>query len=188
MPVRKMSPTVILDLAQTYHVDVLITDRVPSHVRGPRGHGADTKKRILYIQRDGDWEVEGGIEGPLHELAHIITQPPWEDISETAEDFILLQFERVLAEAFFDKKAVEQVIEWQEMTESTYLKQELCMASGYKRMDFWQNGYRACQLIGLLDRDRKLFNPRPNWRRFSKRLREATKKYFHNGGPLPVYP
>jgi hypothetical protein len=165
--VRSMSPSVVLDLAERYGVSVRWFHRrteIQSKFLGPSDQGCDPATRTLYFNRMAT--ADAGIEHYLHELVHVITQPPWLGINETPEELVLFQFERALARATFERWAYDRVVDWQEET-SVYKEDYPVLAEEgcYQRTGYWRLGFAIARRVGLLDaRNRPTFLW-PQWER-----------------------
>ncbi len=190
MAVRRMSESVILDLAARYGVSVkFVPERgVPQRYEGPEGQGCNPAKKLLYVE-DTPWAE---IEHPLHELVHVIVQPPWWSISKTPEEVVLFQFERALARATLEDWAVGRVIEWQHQTGVTISGRypgDLCLGDlrPYENEPFWRFGYALCRRLGLLDDRNRPTYRWPDWSRIEPQ-KSAIIRYFRSRARTPLPP
>lgn len=165
--VAEMAEDVILQIAEAYGVRVLFRaghPNIPHRFQGPMAHGCNPRRRTLYV--DSLWEDNGPIEWIFHELVHVIVQPPFWEMNETPEEFMLFQFERALAQACLEDWAYRQVLAWQETTLTDRIGMPaLGSIPNYRKQTFWRDGYAFCREVGLLDGDNKVTWERPAWGR-----------------------
>lgn len=189
MTVRRMSDSVVTQLCLRYGVTIkrVGEGQVPERYRGPEGQGCIPGKRLVYVE-DSPW-LE--IEHVLHELVHVIVQPPWWSIMKTPEEIVLFQFERALADACFEDWAYERVVEWQHQTGVTISGRypgDLCLGDlqPYEDEPFWKLGYTLCQRIGILDARNRPTYRWPDWSKIEPQ-KTAIFKYFQSraASPLP---
>jgi hypothetical protein len=188
MPVRRMSDSVVLQIAARYGVTVkrVREHGVPARYRGPEGQGCNPAKRLLYVE-ETEWAE---IEHALHELVHIIVQPPWWSISKTPEEIVLFQFERALANATFEDWAYERVVDWQHETGVTISGRypgDLCLGDlkPYENQPFWKYGYALCRRLGLLDARNRPTYRWPDWSRIEAH-KNAIWKHFQTRAKSPL--
>jgi hypothetical protein len=189
----KMSESIITDLAARYGVKVRWVDAVPECYSGPMGQGCDPSRREVYFENHNAFAE---IEHYLHELVHVIVQPPWPfwSIRKCPEEFILFQFERALARATFEPWAFEQVINWQHETAvhiSGRFVGDLCLGDlkPYYYEPFWRAGFGYCRALGLLDKENRPTYEWPRWDRLTP-IATDLRRYFKTKAqsPLPEPP
>jgi len=170
--------------------------------RGPKGHACspstrtiflnprDTRHSAPYYQRVHgiNWEPENY----LHELVHVITQPPWQNIEHTPEDFILMQFERALAAAYFSPWAYDRIVHWQECTEvsatgtSLGTLTELGVSQPYFRAAWWRAGFVFCRKLGILDENNRPTFRWPDWRIIDKKASARIMDWYFGDEPASL--
>lgn len=118
-------------------------------------------------------------ETQLHELMHVIFQPPGMSIDEVPEEFILMQAEREFARHFFPREAYRRVCKWQRETE---LAAELCMTMEYVdqwwRAGWWREGYEILQRLGVLDTLRRPTMEQPRWSALSDAFESWKRRWM----------
>ena len=188
MPVRRMSDSVVLQIAARYGVTVkrVAEHKVPERYRGPEGQSCNPAKRLLYIE-DTPWAE---IEHPLHELVHIIVQPPWWSIMKTPEEIVLFQFERALSNATLEDWAYERVVDWQHETGVTISGRypgDLCLRDlkPYENEPFWTYGYALCRRLGILDARNRPTYLWPDWSRIEPQ-KTAIMRHFQTRAKSPL--
>lgn len=132
---------------------------VPSDRQGPREPGCDPARRIVYVTAQWDDPSRRGRsvhrepEAYIHELAHVVCQPPGVSIDVVPEDWILMQWERTFTREVMPA-AIADLVRWQEDTIAPLCaapSEMLGEVEGYQRCAPWLRGYaRACR-VGLLD-------------------------------------
>lgn len=144
-------------------------------VAGPRGHFIDTQNRKVLFQTPFPSKVPTVRDEELlqpevmfHEVAHVYTQPPYWGIDETAEDLVLMQWERSVARCYFSKAGYNRVIEWQHITVAHNADEALeaiqeRLGYDYRRCEWWRAGFLLLRKLGGLTRsNRPTFKPL-NW-------------------------
>jgi len=179
------APEVVRQLASVYEIQLC-----PFHSRlrdlrrgisfGPGGDYAfHLAKRIVFLPQEPE------INKALHEIVHVIVQPPWWDTYDVPEDLFLLQFERALARTILGPRAFAAVIAWQEVTDSQFLRDELEFVPNYERSIVWRRGFQLCRTLDLLDaRNRPTFRG-PRWEAIESR-RDTILGYCNRGEVLPA--
>lgn len=67
---------------------------------GPKSHAVSWRRRILWLDREEEIKAEW-----LHEIAHLVISPPWEERPETAKEMsAIFPWERTVAIYFYLKK------------------------------------------------------------------------------------
>ena len=99
-------------------------------------------------------------ERELHEIMHVVLQPPGVCIYDVPEAAMLLQVERSVASTIFGRDSDEyrKVVTWQM---DTYLADEDCYladVANYERRSWWRAGYALAKRVGVLDA-----RLRPTW-------------------------
>lgn len=188
---RRTSDDIINRLAAIYDIEIKFLDPPrevsPAH-RGPEGHGCIPSRRLLLVEDDS--VASHKPQYFLHELTHIIVQPPFWTMRETPEEFVLFQFERQLSKACFDATDHRAVVKWQEDT-ITYTRQkgapksktyayELALGDihNYRQRGIWRRGFELCRRVGLLDKNNKPTWKKPDWSSFSMDEIRALKTYY----------
>jgi len=193
--VARQNASLAEQIATKYGIKVVWTMRavdVPSEFRGPRDHGCDTRKRIVYFIEDPEnWTSwTSGPEAFLHEVVHVIVHCPWGvewTIDTTPEDFVLLQFERSLARALYSKENFRRVISWQRDTlVFMHNFDELSVYPEYYRSKLWKRGYQVARVLGILDAENKPTFQWPNWRALRPHRRSLTSFFQGDGNPYPT--
>lgn len=181
-------------LARTYQINVI---HVPSSLwssvceelyrtgeaqfMGRHDHGFDLKKRRLFLSFEDRSHYmqlyrEYNVERVVHEMAHLICQPPWCDVDDVGEDWMLMQVERCISRALFlpdDKRSHQAVVNWQEGTQSQFYDTLLVdVGKGhYANTTMWRDGMARGRAVGLLDSRNRPTWQMPDWRRMPKELR-----------------
>lgn len=176
-----MNPNVVT-LAKRYGVKVQPLEclRTPeTGTRGPRGHGCDPASRTVFLE-SSKWDVEV----QLHELAHVIVQPPWWPMVDVPEELLLMQFERSLARVALDNKSLRRTIAWQHETEVSVFCSMLEELEGYERSGFWRLGFRLCRMLGILDARRRPTWRWPDWQKLEP-YKASLERYIDERGQTP---
>lgn len=164
-------------------------ERVPGQrapaTAGPLGPGCDPSTRTLFVD---PWELSRGVsesnrpEAFLHEIVHIIVQPPFWTIDQAPEDFILMQFERCLARCYFKDGVRKRIKDWQAITVCTASDCSLqdvedVTGTPYWNTIWWRAGYGFCERLGLIDGNRKPTGKYPDWSVLEP-VQEEIKKFY----------
>lgn len=174
-----------VSVCSRYGVKIVEMDEVPDALRGPRLAGCSVSMNQVFVPRgwrdpvdahDRQFCIDEEPETYIHELSHIICQPPNGTISDVPEDWLLIQFERQLAR-YAMPTTIQRVIMWQHETEAPLVCAPACVLSefgNYRRDPAWQRGFCLAQKVGLLDSHR-----RPTWRRadWSKLTRRELRSW-----------
>ena len=133
--------------------------------RGPRGHYIDMRARKALLEAPSDVEKDlGEPEVLLHELAHLYTHPPFWNIEDTAEDFVLMQWERSAARHCLPKRVYHNVLKWQQDTVSCHAATDLGriqrdLGYDYRQTSWWRAGFLLLRKLGGLTPEGK-----PTWK------------------------
>ena len=177
-----MSHQTLARLAKAYGIRIVRMPKfhIPDAYRGPTGHGCDPIRKKVFIATD----IGSRYETIIHELVHVIVQPPWAQwtIKSTPEEFILMQFERCLARAFFDMEIVDSVKAWQEETGLFIVgDREYPMRLGdfdrYWQTHFWRHGFALCRTLGLIDHQNRPTLKMPKWGRLRSQEKSLAAYY-----------
>lgn len=163
---------------------------VPTDLQGPREHGCDLKKRIVYFVDDPETSWNAVPEAFLHEIVHVIVACPWGSrwsIDTTPEDFLLLQFERSLARQFYSESDFRRVVTWQRET-LVFMNNydELGADPQYYLSKPWKRGYQVARVLGIVDDQNRPTFSWPNWKALRPHRRDL-EEYFSGVGINP-YP
>jgi len=160
--------TSIFEIARRYGVGVEYHPEVPEtqKLAGSSGMGCDVERRVVLIE-----ERVRGKEDPetlLHEIVHVIVNPPGVGIEVIHEGWILLQFERALARQALTEEEYAAVVDYQTATSIDLYEDDkwICIlddAPEPEKLSFWQEGVARCQLLGLLDEENRVTWQPPDW-------------------------
>jgi hypothetical protein len=145
---------------------------IPTGMRIPNstlGIGCDPGTRCIYV--DPEQQLHGGVAGReeliLHELCHIVVQPPGLNIRTVPELAILLPFERALIHEHLPVEHRANAISFQSTTDLRFDYR------GRHIQQFWELGYdhplftqgtSMCKRLGLLnDRGCVILGKYPDW-------------------------
>ena len=133
--------------------------RSARRLNGPNGNAGMslTERTVWYTQ-------EALLQHVLHEIMHIVTNPPGEDHEYVPEDFLLMQFERCVARSL-GKFICEQVIRWQLETVAPLIVPEAALGEilNYEKTKPWLEGYERARRLGLLNGRNKPTWALPTW-------------------------
>jgi hypothetical protein len=117
----------------------------------------------------------------LHELAHIICQPPWCDVSVTCEAWLQVPFEycvvralRLSLRSYYNYLNTATMLHYKTLWEFIPLSM---------RRNILQQGRERAQRIGLLDEAYRPTYRWPNWRKLTKHDRDE----FSQHRPIQEY-
>lgn len=160
--------TTLVDVAREYGVDLLPYPELdtPEHAdmcRGPAGHGLDVDARCVYV----DWvefsDTPRQLALILHELMHVVCQPPHTPINSVCEGWLLLAVERKVARTRFSRAAFLAVADFQN---DTHVEDTILEAwDNYTHSAWWREAVARARRLDLFD-DRNLPTRRPpDWSR-----------------------
>lgn len=163
----------VTEIATRFNVRLEETTWVAGRVdklNGPSGNtGLRIPERIVWFTK------QATLAQVLHEVMHIVTNPPDLDIDSVPEDFLLLQFERCVAQTL-GRTAYTQVVDWQLDTVAPLIVPETMLADirGYEKTKPWRAGFERARQLGLLDAEKNPTWAFPRWN--SELLEEAHLK------------
>ena len=147
-------------------------DLTPHATRGPNAHFCDVRSRRVWFEHLDP----NCCEEHLHELCHVIMQPPGGNIERLSEDVALMPFERVLARQCLSADGYRRVVRWQENTQIEWWdKKRDCYYDAledvlnYSRWALWRESFAALRRMGAIKNGRVTWKW-PNWNRAPKRL------------------
>lgn len=167
-PIDHWSFDPLRELAQAYDVELRAVDlsgfsdagRIPSVAPSPAlGLMCDTENRIVWVHAIHHF----GVEHLLHEICHVITQPPTMHIEATPENFCLLQFEREVGRELLTRAQFRDVCSWQRGT-GCHDGMDLDLPPRWWQHNRWTLGYKVCERLGLLTPQRRMTWQMPSWR------------------------
>jgi hypothetical protein len=128
-------------------------------LNGPSGNaGMRLSERIVWFTK------EATLPHVLHEIMHIVTNPPGISHEDVPEDFLLLQFERCVARTLGEKTCA-QVVDWQLETVAPLIVPEAALNEilNYEKTKPWHDGFERARRLGLLDNSNKPTWALPTW-------------------------
>lgn len=147
---------------------------------GPQCHYADvTTQRVWFSNMNPD-----AVETHLHEICHVIAQPPMMRIDRVWEDAFLMPFERVLARQCLSDVGYRKVVSWQESTQIEWwltrpvekLIEALDGFDGdYTRTTYWRESHAALKAMGAIRNGRVTWRLW-NWSRCPKGILERARQ------------
>lgn len=150
----------------------------PNATRGAEGNWCDPSLRTVYLEPGRE------VQEYFHEVVHTIVQPPWWNIDNTPEDFMLMQFERALARATLSKKEFNAVVCWQEETQCEITNGgPLRRIKNYDHHKFWRTGLDISRRIGILDTHNRPTFKWPDWKKIQKHKRSLWNYIVEGSDP-----
>lgn len=117
--------------------------------------GCNVFHRIVYTSTNMRFKDE------LHELLHVVLQPPFTHIDDVPEDFVLMQVERAIANHLVeDPKARRAVLKWQD---DTIADRFAARMTYFRTNPAWKRGYVIAQKLGVLDERHRPTFKNPTW-------------------------
>lgn len=115
-------------------------------------------------QRKVWYTTKASLQQVLHEIMHIVTNPPGEDHEDVPEDFLLLQYERCVGRSL-GKFHYEQVVDWQLETIAPLIMPDTALGEilHYEKTKPWLEGYDRARRLGLLNRRNEPTWVLPSW-------------------------
>lgn len=180
----------VLTIARRYGVQVFLMEGFPHrddaadprglHVvpltttatNGPLAHYCDPAARTVWF----DHLEVAEVETHLHEVCHVIMQPPGCGIDGVTEDVLLMPFERTLARQCLHWKGYKRVVSWQLNTQVDWWFGEVNYTAldelpGHANTAYWRESFAALRRMGAIKNGRVTWNW-PNWARCPKALLE----------------
>lgn len=150
---------------------------------GPMGHRTDVQARVVWFDY---FSVDDGygtktidvVQSHLHEICHVICQPPGGRIEQLSEDVLLMPFERTIARQFLSRKAYKKIVSWQLDTQIEWPASPDEDATTYSCLEdvpchehhpLWLESFAALRKMGAIKNGRVTWKPF-NWKRCPKRL------------------
>lgn len=139
---------------------------------GPTAHHCDVLGRKVWFEH---LDPEG-VETHLHEICHVIMNPPGGNIEQLSEDVVLMPFERTIARQCLSKAGYDKVVQWQLNTQIEWWSAKtdsywdaLDQVPNYSRRWEWRNSFAALRRMGVIANGRVTWK-KPDWRRATKEL------------------
>jgi hypothetical protein len=173
----------IAKLAARFNVRIELTTWKEAHpigrLNGPSSYaGMDLTERIVWYTADAE------LEHVLHEIMHIVTNPPGVDHEYVPEDFLLMQFERCVARTI-SPRVYARVVDWQLETVAPLIVPEAALGEilNYEKTKPWHEGFDRARRLGMLDASNHPTWVLPQWddallEDARLKVQEASRKYL----------
>ncbi len=156
-----------------------VGNKPASYSDAPSAYDCDTSTKELLVPGGKAWRKEAltldegenytgpeyGFEAWLHEVMHVLVQPPFASITEVPEDWLLMQVELPYARAIGDAEAVRLVRAWQDVTMRVTVDAgpNDCGPDWRRTKPWWKEGYRLARKLGVLNKRNEPTWKWPDW-------------------------
>lgn len=156
----------MIAISERYRIELLEVPGMCDVTTASEHVGPSDNAGLRFSDRTVVFSRSATVDVVLHEIVHVIAQPPCVEITFMPEDFVLLQFERAIAKAIRDPEILRHVIIYQEGTTVPLICADGGWLGGvfdYTRSRGWRAGFRRARELDLLDdRNRPTWSP-ANW-------------------------
>ena len=168
---QKLDITAAIKLMADRYGISISTDPSPYQFQASESgqYGCDPSTKRVWLPKNWEQRHDGEKVFFLHELAHVLCQPPDADITTAPEDWIQAQFETIFAREFLDKSAARVVTVFQTTVRAKTLRPNTSIApilgdiDGYETESRWQDGIYRLIRLGVIDDERKVTWSWPQW-------------------------
>ncbi len=132
---------------------------------GPLAGALNPFTRTVYIPRKRDYKSRlFGDAVLMHEVMHVICAIPFhgENGMNVPEENLVMPLERAFAKALLPAELHQQVVDWQEATETCVITM-LEDLGAYETEGFWQRGLSTGRITGMLDAENVPTLQWPDW-------------------------